>query len=347
MHNFQELKTLLSEGQQIVITTHMNPDADALGSSVALAAYLQKIGCNPTIIVPNDYPKFLSWMVTDNHVINADKTADKKLITLINSADIIFCLDFNALSRIDILGDWVAQSNAYKVMIDHHLEPDQFSNAYLWSTQAAATAELVFEFIDTWMNDRKLIDPFTAEALYAGIMTDTGQFKHPNTTKNVHEVVSKLIDCGADVAKVARLIYDTNTEARLRFLGYILFEKLTILPEYKTAYMAITKEDLEKFDSKNGDTEGFVNYALSIDGVSLAVTLIEKDDKVKLSFRSQGDFSVNELARQHFNGGGHKNAAGGISSLSVEETLKKFLTLLPEFVEDLNKNTESNLNYAD
>ncbi len=334
MQNFDGLKELLREGQEVVITTHLSPDADALGSSVGLYLYLKKLGCRPVIIVPNDYPRFLEWMVHDVDVINFEKN-EKSAADAVRRAGIIFCLDFNALNRIGDLEKTVSEAPAFKVMIDHHLEPSGFSDASLWSTQAAATAELIVEFIEKWMQDAARIDPDMANALYAGIMTDTGSFKHPNTTQNVHEVVSRLIKYGANVSRVAKLIYDTNTERRLRFLGYMLNEKLTILKELHTAYIVVTKEDLERFNSENGDTEGLVNYALSIEDIVLAFTVIEKDGKVKLSFRSTGDFSVNELARKHFSGGGHKNAAGGISEMPPEKTRDEIIRILSDYKQQL------------
>ncbi|MEQ8927969.1 MAG: bifunctional oligoribonuclease/PAP phosphatase NrnA [Fulvivirga sp.] len=339
MQNFDSFKKLLSEPQKVVITTHHKPDADALGSSLGLANYLIKKGHDVAVISPTDYPNFLSWMKGNSEVIVFENNEQEKSKELVGDASLIFCLDFSNLHRINELGELVRESKAKKVLIDHHLEPEDFADYALWSIEAAATAELVHQLIND-MGDGDLIDKDIAEALYAGIMTDTGSFKHPNTTKNVFLVCSDLIDKGADTAKVAKLIYDTNSVNRVKFLGYALNEKLKILPEYSTAYFAITADELKQFNSQTGDTEGLVNYALSIKGIKLAAVIIDRTVAVKMSFRSVGDFSVNEFARKNFEGGGHKNAAGGISYETLEATVEKFEKLLKENKEELKSKNE-------
>jgi bifunctional oligoribonuclease and PAP phosphatase NrnA len=329
MQNFEAFKNKVSLPNKIVITTHHKPDADALGSSLGLAGYLKKKGHQVTVISPTDYPDFLNWMGGNDEVIKYSEGREKESAKVVSEADLIFCLDFSSLDRINELGELVRQSKAEKVLIDHHLEPEYFATYMLWSIKAAATAELVHQLIVD-LGDADMIDKDIAECLYAGIMTDTGSFKHPNTTKNVFMVCADLIDKGADTAKVAKLIYDTNSIDRVKFLGYALNEKLRILPEYNTAYFAITDKELKKFNSKTGDTEGLVNYALSIEGINLAAVIIDRTEAIKISFRSVGDFSVNEFARKNFEGGGHKNAAGGISYLTLEETVNKFEGLLEE-----------------
>jgi phosphoesterase RecJ-like protein len=249
---------------------------------------------------------------------------------LIDAADIIFCLDFSSLHRINELGEKVRISNAKKVLIDHHLNPEDFADFEIWRVSAAATAELVYELIIS-LEERHLIDSDIAEALYAGIMTDTGSFQHSNTTQNVHKITASLMELGADTNKVARLIYDSNSLSRLRFMGFALSERLEVLEEFNVALFAISQEDLSNYHSKTGDTEGLVNYALSIKGVVLAALIIDRGELIKLSLRSIGDFPANELAHKYFNGGGHKNAAGGRSTLSLEETVKKFKGLLPAY----------------
>ncbi|MGB5930058.1 MAG: DHH family phosphoesterase, partial [Cyclobacteriaceae bacterium] len=224
-----------------------------------------------------------------------------------------------------------------KVLIDHHQEPEDFADFVSWSTKAAATAELVYMLIRD-MGEESLVDPDIADCLYAGIMTDTGSFKHPNTTRNVHLITADLMERGADVSRVAKLVYDTNSQDRIRFLGYALNEKLTVLPEYRTAYFAITAEELKRFKSQTGDTEGLVNYALGIEGITLAAVIIDRTEAVKLSFRSVGTFSVNIFARNHFDGGGHKNAAGGKSDLDLDQTVQKFEGLLEEYKDQLLEN---------
>jgi len=337
MQKLESLRELLEIPKKVVITTHYKPDADALGSSLGLANYLLKKGHQVQVISPSDYPEFLNWMEGQEDVINYELGDKKQCTGLIEEADIIFCLDFNCLNRINDLGDIVGASGGLKVMIDHHPEPDHFADFELWNTEAAATAELVYELI-TKFNDRQYIDQGIAECLYAGIMTDTGQFKHPNTTKNVHLVTADLIELGADIAKVGRLIYDNNSLDRLKFTGYALSKKLRVLKKLRTAYFWISSEDLKKYNSKTGDTEGLVNYALSLKGVVFSAVIIERPETIRISLRSKGDFSVNDFARDHFSGGGHPNAAGGKSDLSLEETVEKFENIVKTYEKQLNKN---------
>jgi phosphoesterase RecJ-like protein len=230
----------------------------------------------------------------------------------------------------------VKTSTAKKVMIDHHLEPEKFADFEKWDINSASTAELIFELIDEW-EDRELIDQDIANCLYAGLMTDTGGFRHNNTTHKEFLIAFELVSRGANPSEVAKKIYDTNSLERLRLTGYALSQKLVVLPEYNTAYMTLTWEELRQFGSQTGDTEGLVNYGLSIKGIKMAVLMYDRKEEIKLSFRSLADFDVNALARKHFEGGGHKNASGGQSKQNLEETLKKFLAILPEYKSDLNK----------
>ncbi len=335
MQNLKSFKAKLSVSKNIVITTHHKPDADALGSSLGLAAFLKKKGHNVTVITPTDYPKFLYWMQGNNDVVIYNHQNEIKSRKLVKEADMIFCLDFSSLKRINELGEYVKASSATKVLIDHHLDPEDFAAFNSWSTKAAATAELIYELIVD-MGEEDLIDSDIAESLYAGIMTDTGSFKHPNTTVNIHRITGELIEKGANVSKVARLIYDSNTVQRIKFIGYALSEKLVVMEKYNTAYIAITAEELAKYSSKTGDTEGLVNYALSIEGIILAAVIIDREEAVRMSFRSIGDFSVNEFASEHFSGGGHKNAAGGKSDLTLDETVTKFEETVAKYQDQLN-----------
>jgi len=336
MQNLEAFKALLESPKRVVITTHHKPDADALGSSLGLWGYLKKKGHDVRVITPTDYPNFLHWMQGNSEVIVYEPNHKAQSEKLVAEAEVIFCLDFNALSRINDLGEAVRKSGAKKVLIDHHLEPEAFADFNYSDIKAAATAELIYQLIIA-LGDRNLIDQEIAECLYAGIMTDTGGFKHNNTTKNVHLITAELIDLKADNAKVAKLIYDNNSLDRLKFTGYALSEKLRVLPELHTAYFAISAEELKRFNSKTGDTEGLVNYALSIEGINLAAVIIDRTEAVKISFRSVGDFSVNEFSRNHFEGGGHRNAAGGKSNLTLEQTVDKFLSILPQYKEQLSQ----------
>lgn len=336
MKKLEGLKDFLSKPRKIVITTHSRPDADALGSSLGLMLFLKKLNHDAVVITPTDYPDFLKWMKGNDEVMIYGDNTKSQCHSLIENADLIFCLDYSSLKRIDNLEDPVGNSQAPKVLIDHHLDPQDFAKYILWSTQAAATAELIYEFIAT-VGDIDLIDKDIAECLYAGINTDTGSFRHPNVTKNVFDVSADLVAKGAETSKVAKLIYDTNSESRLRLLGYCLSENLKVLPEYNTAYFALSEEVLKKFNAQQGDTEGLVNYALSMEGITLAALIKESDGMVKMSFRSVGDFSVNEFARNHFSGGGHKNAAGGKSDSSLQDTISKFEKLLLQYQPELKR----------
>ncbi len=330
MHNIAAFKQFLATPRSIVITTHHKPDADALGSSLGMAAFLKKKGHRVTVITPTDYPEFLFWMQGNDAVVVYEEGNEQRSAALIDAAEVVFCLDFSRLDRINELGELVRHCTAKKVLIDHHMDPEDFADFVLWDVKAAATAQLIYELI-ALMGDCDLIDADIANSLYAGIMTDTGGFRHSNTSKQVHLTTAALIDHGANVTMVSNAIYDNNSFNRMKFLGFALSEKLCVLPQYQVAYFAITADELARFDSKTGDTEGLVNYALSIKGVKMAALIIDRTVAVKMSFRSFGDFSVNEFARNHFNGGGHKNAAGGRSDDTLEATVARFVALLPQY----------------
>jgi len=334
MQNIDAFKDFLGTPRKMVILTHFNPDADALGSSLGLGRYLKKKGHEVIVITPSDYPDFISWMPIPGEVLVYRKDRVTKIAELINQAGGIFCLDFSALNRINDMGDMVNASGATKVLIDHHLEPQKFADFEQWDQTAASTAELVYDLIDQ-LGDQNLIDPSMADCLYAGIMTDTGSFRHSNTTHRVFRTASSLVEMGANPYQVSKLIYDTNTLERLRLMGYVLSEKLRVLPEYHTAYMVLTSEELKRFSSQTGDTEGLVNFGLSIKGIRLSVMISDRKENVKLSMRSLGSFSVNEMARAHFGGGGHRNAAGGQTTLTLDQTVDKFLHVLPLYKDQL------------
>lgn len=334
MQNIRAFKDYLLQPKKAVILTHFKPDADALGSSLGLAGYLKKKGHAVQVITPSDYPDFLSWMHGNDEVFIFQKDKAEKAADLINKAEVIFCLDFSSLNRINDLGEMVRKSDAKKVLIDHHLEPEKFADFEQWDQTAASTAELVYQLIAE-LGDEALIDKNIANCLYAGIMTDTGGFRHSNTNHKVFKIASELVAKGADPSNVSKLIYDTNSLERLRLIGYVLSQKLQVLPEYRTAYMVLSAEELKRFGSQTGDTEGLVNYGLSVKGIKLSVLISDRRENIKLSFRSLGSFSVNDLARKHFEGGGHRNAAGGQTNLTLEQTLQKFLSLLPEYKNQL------------
>jgi phosphoesterase RecJ-like protein len=330
MLDLASLTALLSQPQKIVITTHHKPDGDAMGSSLGLYNYLIQQGHHAKVIAPTDYPDFLSWMPGNEEVIiyteNTQLSAD-----LIAGADIIFCLDFNSLNRINEMGELVGKSSAYKIMIDHHLEPEDFDDYRHWDINACAAAQLVYTFIVDQLKHKELINKDVATCLYTGIMTDSASFRLPNTTSTVHRIVADLIDAGAVNWRIHELIYNSASENRLRFLGHCLANCLEVLPEYNTAIITVNKADLDRFDVNTGDTEGIVNYALSIASIRLAAFIVERTDKVKLSLRSKGEFPANDICKKYFSGGGHRNAAGGQSTESLQATVNKLKSILPEY----------------
>lgn len=317
-----------------MITTHHKPDADALGSSLGLAGYLKRKGHTVQVITPSDYPGFLSWMPGNSDVLAYDPNKREKVVELVANAEIIFCLDFSALGRVYDMAEMIRQAPGKKVMVDHHLEPEDFAEFVQWDANAASTAQLIYKLI-LELGDKAVIDVNIASCLYAGLMTDTGGFRHNNTRHEEFLIAAELVACGASPSRISKNIYDTNTLERLRLMGYVLSEKLIVLPEYNTAYITITESELRRFGSQTGDTEGLVNYGLSIQGIRMAALIYKRKEDVKLSLRSLGNFSVSDLARLHFEGGGHKNAAGGQSKLSLEATVQKFLDLLPNYKQQL------------
>ena len=333
MENIQAFQALIQSPKNVIIVTHFKPDADALGSSLGLAGFLKKKGHQVVVITPSDYPAFLSWMPGNSDVLalsHESKDSEKKALETIARADVLFCLDFSNLKRIEALETGVRNALGIKVMIDHHLEPEKFAAFEQWDARAASTAGLVFQLIEQ-LGEKHLIDSDIANCLYAGVMTDTGGFRHSNTTQTEFMIASELTGLGANPSDVAKQIYDTNSLERLKLIGYVLSQKLHVLPQYNTAYITLSHQELKQFGSQTGDTEGLVNYGLSIKGIKLSVLMYDRKEEIKLSLRSLGDFSVNEMARTHFEGGGHKNASGGTSNVSLEETLQKFLKILPEY----------------
>ena len=323
---FEEIKKL--DAPRIVITTHHKPDADALGSSLALYNFFKNAGIASVVIPPTDYGDFLDWMAGEKTVINFEenKIKGEKLIA---EADYIFCLDFNALSRINEMGVMVEKSKAKKVLIDHHLNPEHFYDYEHWSSDSSSTCELLYDVFKLW--DYSLLDKGIAQCLYAGIMTDTGSFRFPSTHSKTHLVVADLLTFNIDHHYIHENIFDSFTENSVRFIGYIISQKLEIIPEYRVAFMTVTQEELIKYDIATGDTEGLVNYGLGIKGIKFAALFIDRKQLIKMSFRSKGKFPANEFAAKYFKGGGHFNAAGGQSELSLEQTVEKFRNALPDW----------------
>ncbi|MCD0487969.1 DHH family phosphoesterase [Pedobacter sp. MC2016-14] len=330
MLTLPELKSLLATPQKIVITTHHKPDGDAMGSSLGLYAYLIQKGHHVKVITPTDYPYFLHWLPNNSDVIIYTDNKEQS-DELVKDAALIFCLDFNTLSRINELGEVIRAADGYKLMIDHHLEPEDFDDYRHWSINACAAAQLVYDFIVNELEDAAAMNKDIATCLYTGIMTDSGSFRFPSANSAVYRIGADLIDLGAEHWKIHQLVYDNATENRLRFLGHCLTNKLEILREYNTAIITVTADELKHFQIVTGDTEGIVNYALSVNGIKLAAFIIERSDKVKLSLRSTGDFPANEICKKYFGGGGHRNAAGGASEKSLLDTTNEFKSILAEY----------------
>ena len=313
---------VLDTPKKIVIIPHKNPDGDALGSSLSLHTFLKKVGHQSNIISPNEYPEFLDWMPGQNDILKFSQLTNEST-KKIENADIIFTLDFNQLSRIDKMAPLVEQSDAQKIMIDHHQYPGDYASITYSDTTIGSTCEMVFELI--FALDQDKIDDSIATCLYTGIMTDSGSFRFPSTTARTHQIVSTLIEKGAVPHFIHQKIYDTYSLNRLQLLGTAL-NNLTRMKEIPVVYITLSQKELNQNNFKKGDTEGFVNYGLSLLGIFLAVIMIENDAEkiIKISFRSKGSFDVNEFAKKYFNGGGHINAAGGVSQLTLEETVSKF-----------------------
>lgn len=321
-----EIKKLISTKNKIIITTHYNPDGDAVGSSLALKHYLKKLGVDSEVIVPNDFPKFLKWLPGANKIIIGEYKK-RKALDLIEQAEIIFSLDYNTFKRTGILHEPLEKSKAIKILIDHHQEPDKFKFTYS-ATNIPATCQMVFNFIEAY-NHVDLIDKETAQCLYSGIMTDTGGFRFRSTTSSTHQIIAKLIDKGANPEQISSNILDTNSVNRLHLLSLVL-GRIEVVKNGEVAILWLKRSELTQNGFEKGDTDGFVNFGLSIAGVKISAFFVEDlyDDFIKISFRSKGDTDVNGFSRKHFNGGGHINAAGGRNHDTLEETINTFKSIL-------------------
>jgi phosphoesterase RecJ-like protein len=319
---------------KIVITTHHKPDADAMGSSLGLQLFLKNYGLPSTVITPTDFASFLHWMKGSNEVIIFEEN-EGIANQMAAEADFIFCLDFNHLSRINDFGPAVGESKAIKILIDHHQFPQGFQQLTYWDDKASSTCELVYRLISESHN-QQFVDKEAAACLYTGIMTDTGSFKHSNCSSQTHRIAADLIEYGIDHVSIHELVFDSFTEDRVRFIGYALSQKLEVLHEFKTALITINNEELKKYRIQTGDTEGLVNYGLGIEGIKFAILIIDRTKLVKMSFRSKGSFAANAFAMNHFNGGGHFNAAGGSSTLSLQDTIAQVKEHLKLYQNELN-----------
>ncbi|OUL62785.1 bifunctional oligoribonuclease/PAP phosphatase NrnA [Flavobacterium sp. AJR] len=327
IQDIQAIKLLLATPKKIAIIPHRGPDGDAMGSTLGLYHFLLKNNHEPIVIAPNDFPDFLAWLPGSETVKVFEKDIDN-CTKILEEAELIFTLDFNALHRTGEMEHTLAKLKAPFIMIDHHQKPDDYS-AYTYSdTSFGSTCEMVYNFI-SFLDKKEDLDKTIATCIYTGILTDSGSFRFPGTTGNTHRIIAELIDLGVENTQIPILLYDNSSYSRLQLLGRAL-QNLKILTEHKTSYTSLTQAELDEFNYVKGDTEGIVNYGLSMKGIVFTAIFIEnKDEKIiKISFRSQGGFDVNEFARAHFNGGGHSNAAGGKSVDSMEETLRKFEDLV-------------------
>ena len=325
-----ELKELLSSPKKIVIVPHKGPDGDAMGSTLALKLLLEKEQHYVNLIAPNDFPAFLKWMPSSKEVLIYERETSK-CDNLIEEADLIFTLDFNSLSRAGDMKTSLENAPGTFVMIDHHQQPDEYAKYTYSDVTICATCQMVYHFIEKigWTEE---ITGQIATCLYTGIMTDTGSFRYRSTTSITHQVIAHLIEKGADNTSIHENIYDTNSYSQLQLLGVAL-KNLVVVEEFRTAYITLSQEELDRHNFKKGDTEGFVNYGLSVSGIVFAAIFIENEQEqmVKISFRSKGTFSVNDFARRHFQGGGHINAAGGRSDVSLQQTVEEFISILPQY----------------
>lgn len=327
--DIQAIHQLLSTPKKIAIIPHRGPDGDAMGSTLGLYHFLLKNNHQPVVISPNEFPDFLAWMPGSETVKIFEK--DKaNCVTLLEEVELVFTLDFNALHRVGEMEKALEKLTVPFVMIDHHQSPDNYAVVTYSDTAFGSTCEMLYNFI-SFLGKKSDIDQTIGTCIYTGILTDSGSFRFPKTTGTTHRIIADLIDLGVENTEIPSLLYDNSTYSRLQLLGRAL-QNMKLLETSKTSYITLTQEELDSFNYIKGDTEGIVNYGLSIKGIVFAAIFIENAEEkiIKISFRSQGDFDVNLFAREHFNGGGHRNAAGGKSEVSMQETVRKFETLVAQ-----------------
>ena len=335
MKPISEIFSLIEKPKHIVITFHQKPDADAMGSGLGLYQFLIQFGHTVTVISPTNWPSFLNWMPGSRNVVDFEMHNDKAK-PILQKAEWIFCLDFNVLNRTKKMEPVIESLSATKILIDHHQQPQTNAFDYgISDVNKSSTAEMVYDFIIAAGYSEK-INAATAECLYAGVMTDTGSFRFNSASASVHRMIATLKDKGLEHSQIHENLFDNFLEGRFRFFGNILLNRMEVFYEYNTALIVIPQSDLIKFNVKTGDTEGLVNFPLSIKGIKLAAVIIDRGDERKSSFRSKGGFDVNTFARKYFNGGGHFNAAGGKNNEPLEDVVRKFKAAIEENKEQLN-----------
>lgn len=331
----QQAKNWIDKSENIVIISHVNPDGDAIGSSLAMYHFLFSISKNVTVIVPDSIPPFLTWMSGSKEVLIYNKMkeeADEKLA----KADLIMALDLNTINRVGRMADAVDLSPAKKILVDHHPNPGGFCQLVISHPEICSTAEMVFRLICRMGHFSEINLP-CAECIYVGMMTDTGAFTYNSNNTEVYVIIAELIKKGINKDAIYNNVYNTYSADRFRLMGLALNKKMKIYPEYKAALITLTNEEQTEYNFRKGDCEGFVNIPLSIDGIIFSAFFRQDDEKIRISFRSQGTFPVNKFSAENFNGGGHLNAAGGESLLSMEETIQKFESILPKYKEFLEE----------
>lgn len=338
MQEIQNLFGQLSTPKKVVITMHQKPDGDAMGSTLGLYHFLLQFGHDVTVISPTNWASFIAWMPGVNTVLDYERQTDIGN-ERIKNADWIFCLDFNTLSRTKKMEEALNDAAGERILIDHHQKPQEEKFAYgISNTSKSSTCEMVYDFIVNSGHAEKITNE-VAQCLYAGVMTDTGSFRFPSTTASVHRMVAHLKEHGLIHAPIHEALFDNGSEARLRFIGNVLLNRMEVFYEYNTALISVPQQDLIKFDIKTGDTEGLVNYPLSMEGIKFAAIIIDRGEERKCSFRSKGEFDVNTFARTYFNGGGHYNAAGGATYDSLEKAVDDFKTAMMEHKKELSTYT--------
>ncbi len=329
--NLKQTLELINNSNHILITSHRSPDGDSIGSSLSLFHFLSNLGIQSTICHPDKMPYFLQWMNGANDILTLDDNKDE-VINHFKQADLIFCLDFNSPSRVGKLEEFLTQSSAKKIMIDHHQNPDtHFFDILFSDPNNSSTSQLIYEFIEG-LNLTHLINENVGTPMYCGIMTDTGSFRFPSTTAKTHLIIADLINKGVKNSTIHEKVFDTNTISKIKLTGYALSEKLTLIENNNVGYIALTKQELEQFNYKKGDTEGLVNQILSINGVKLACFMKEESGIIKMSFRSKGNTYVNVMATENFTGGGHIYAAGGKVEGKIDDAINKFVTVVSNYV---------------
>ena len=330
MKEAKKIVDLIKSSENIVITAHIGPDGDSIGSSIGLCQFIKKINRTAHICHPDPCPEFLNWAKEDLEIIDFENN-EENVTDLFESADLVFCLDYNDANRLGKqMGLLLEQSNATKVMIDHHLNPNDFVDVVVSEPSVCSTSQLIYELIAA-SDNLNLLDAVVATPLYLGIMTDTGSFRYASVTDRTHTILADLIRVGVNHTLVHENTFDNNRIDRLKLRAHIIAERLEIIEQYNVAIISVTNKELDHYNFVKGDTEGLVNVALSIEGIKVAAFFNAKMDVVKISLRSKGNIAVNDILSEHFEGGGHMNAAGGISNLDLDLTIAKFKELVPKY----------------